>query len=50
MTPEQLLGLLSFSAGLIDQKTAVSAQELAKEFSFQKLKKQDIFVDNGIFL
>ena len=50
MTPEQLLGLLAFSAGLIDQKTAVSARELAKEFSFQKLKKQDIFVDNSIFL
>ena len=50
MSAEQLLGLLAFSAGLIDQKVAISAQELSREFSFQKLKKEDIFVDNGIFL
>ena len=50
MQPEKLLGLLAFSAGLIDQNTPISARELSKEFSFEKLKKDDIFVDNGIFL
>ena len=42
MTPEALLGLLAYSAGLIDQNTPVSAAELAKEFSFHNLKKDDI--------
>ena len=42
MTPESLLGLLAFSAGLIDRNTPVSAKELSKEFSFAKLKKDDI--------
>ena len=44
MTPESLLGLLAFSAGLIDQNTPVSAAELAKEFSFHNLKKDDIYL------
>ena len=42
LTPEQLLGLLAFSAGLIDRNTPISARELSKEFSFQKLKKEPI--------
>ena len=42
MTPEALLGLLAYSAGLIDQNEPVSAPELSKEFSFHNLKKDDI--------
>ena len=42
LTPEQLLGLLAFSAGLIDLNAPISARELSKEFSFQKLKQEPI--------
>ena len=45
MKPEQLLGHLAFSAGLIDQDVAVSAKELIPEFSWKKLKKQDIYIN-----
>jgi len=42
MKPEALIGLLAYSCGLIDTQEAVSAQELAMEFSWNKLKKEDI--------
>ena len=42
LAPEALLGALAYSAGLIDQKESISAQELAREFSWQKLRKEDI--------
>ena len=42
MKPEELLGILAFSAGLIPVNEAVSAKELAGEFSWEKLKKENI--------
>ena len=45
MPPEALIGSLAFAAGLIDQKAAISAKELAAEFSWDKLKKEDIFLE-----
>ena len=42
MTPDRLLGKLAFSGGLIPVEEAVSAKELAEEFSWDKLKKEDI--------
>ena len=45
MSPEALIGSLAFAAELIDQKTAISAKELAAEFSWDKLKKEDIFLE-----
>ena len=50
MGPEKLLGSLACSAGLLDQPEAISARELAAEFSWDKLKREDIFIDSGIFL
>ena len=44
-TPQKLLGLLAFAAGLIDRPEAVSARELAAEFAWEKLKKEDIYLD-----
>ncbi len=44
LAPEALLGALAYSAGLIDQKESISAQELAREFSWQKLRKEDIIL------
>ena len=43
--PEQLLGLLAYSANIIDKLTPVSARELAKEFAWEKLRKEDIYLD-----
>ena len=45
MPPEALIGSLAFAAGLIDQKAAISAKELAAEFSWDKLRKEDIFLE-----
>lgn len=40
--PEEILGLLACSSGLIDRYEPVSAQELIPEFSWKKLKKDNI--------
>ena len=45
VTPEKLIGTLAYAAGLIDQNTALSARELAKEFSWSRLKGDSIFLD-----
>ena len=50
LSPEQLLGALAFSAGLIDRKCAVSARELATVFSWENLKKEAIYLDLASFL
>jgi glutamyl-tRNA synthetase len=43
--PEQLIGALAYAGGLIDQKTAISAAELATQFSWEKLKGDSIYLD-----
>ena len=45
VTPEKLIGTLAFAGGLIDQNTSVSAKELAREFSWDKLKGDSIYLD-----
>ena len=45
VTPEQLIGTLAYAGGLIDQKCAVSARELAKEFTWDRLKGDSIYLD-----
>ncbi len=50
MTPQQLLGLLGYTAGIIDRKDAISLAELTREFDWKKIKKQDVAVDSGIYL
>ena len=50
LTPEQLLGALAFSAGLIDRKISISARELASVFSWDSLKKEAIYLDLGAIL
>ena len=45
VTPQELLGALAFAAGLLEQKQAISAGELASEFSWQKLSRGDIYLD-----
>ena len=50
VSAEKLLGSLAHSAGLLDKSTPISAVELAKEFSYSKLKNEDICLDGDIFL
>ena len=45
MTAAELIGQLACTCGLIDRQEAISAEELKQEFSWEKLKKQDIFID-----
>ena len=44
-TPEKLLGVLAFSAGLLDKPQAISARELATVFTWENLRREDILLD-----
>lgn len=44
-TAEKLLGFLAYTSGIIDAPEAVSAKELATEFTWENLKKTDICLD-----
>ncbi len=45
ISAERLIGTLAFSSGLIDRKTDISAKELAREFSWDKLSGDSIYLD-----
>ena len=45
MTPEALIGNLAYAAGLIETYEPVAAKELAKEFDWNKLKGDSIYLD-----
>ena len=47
-TPEQIIGTLAFSAGLIDQNAAISAQELLPHFSWKKISSEAIFLSQSL--
>ena len=49
MTPERLIGNLAFASGLTDRNIPVSARELAQEFSWKKLNKTDIYINQQNF-
>ena len=42
---ETLIGTLAFAAGLIDQKVPVSPEELAREFDWNQVKGDSIYLD-----
>ena len=48
MTAEQLIGSLACTAGLLPKPQAISARELAGEFSWKKLKKDNICIDAAL--
>ena len=48
LTPQKLLGILAFSGGLIPEPEDISAKELAKEFSWSKLKGESLCLDTGL--
>ena len=45
ITPEALIGTLAYSSQLIDQNVPISARELAQEFHWEKLRKEDIYLN-----
>ena len=45
--PEQLIGTLAFSAGLLEKCEPISARELASVFSWNNLRRQDILLDGA---
>ena len=45
MSPERLIGSLAHAAGLIDVPSSLSAKELAQEFSWDKLKGEEIYLE-----
>ena len=48
--PEALLGLLAHAAGILDKSNPISARELAGEFTWEKLRKHDIYPDISALL
>ena len=48
LTPEQLIGFLAHAAGLTDRPEAVSAKELSKDFSWDKVRKEDVYISADI--
>ena len=47
LTPEELIGHLAFAAGLIDRYEGISAGELARNFSWDKLRGDAIYLDSA---
>ena len=47
-TPQRIIGILAAASGLIDRPEPICARELAEEFSWNKLRKQDIYLDASI--
>ena len=45
MTAEELIGKLAAAAGLLEHYEPISAKELTKEFTWEKLKGEAIFLD-----
>lgn len=46
---EEIIGKLAWLTGVIDRPEAVSAKELSREFTWEKVKKTDIFVPDDLF-
>ena len=46
-TPQEVLGILAHAAGIIDRCEPASAAELAGEFSWQKVRQTEIYLDLG---
>ena len=45
ISPEKLIGMLAYSAGLIPQNEPISAKELATVFDWKNLQKEAIYLD-----
>ena len=45
ISPETLIGALAFASGLIDRNLPISAEELSKHFSWERLRGDSIYLD-----
>ena len=50
VAPERLIGTLAYAAGIIGKLESVSARELAREFSWEKVKGESLYLDASIFV
>ena len=48
VSPEKLIGTLAFAASLIDRNIPISARELAREFRWDRLSGENIYLDASI--
>ena len=48
LTPEELIGSLAHTAGLLDKSQPISAKELATIFSWENLTKENLCIDSGL--
>jgi glutamyl-tRNA synthetase len=48
-TPAELIGRLAFLAGLTDNPAPARAAELIGAFSWEKVKREDIALPDGLF-
>ena len=49
LKPEQVIGILAHAAGLTDREIAISAGELAGEFSWKNLRNENIYINQQKF-
>jgi len=49
MKPTELIGHLALAAGLMDREEAISAGELAKEFCWNRLRSENICINQRKF-
>lgn len=47
ISPEKLIGVLAHASGLMDTPAPISARELAGEFTWQKLRREDVYLDGS---
>ena len=47
ISPEKLIGVLAYASGLMDTPAPISARELAGEFTWQKLRREDVYLDGS---
>ena len=46
ITAEKLIGVLAHAAGLLEHPQPISARELAGEFAWERLRREDVYLDN----
>jgi len=47
-SPEAVIGVLAHAAELISRAEPISPRELAEDFSWEKLRREDIYLDPGV--
>lgn len=50
VSPEAVIGFLAHACGLIDRNERISAAELAKEFSWEALRRESIYVNASLLV